>query len=186
MIFERTSLNGAFLIHLDNHVDERGIFTRNFCKNEFEKNDINPFEIVQTSVSHNIHKNTLRGMHYQTFPYSEIKLVHCVKGEIYDVIIDLRPESSTYEKCYGVWLDYKKSLYIPNGFAHGFLTLENDTIIIYYMNNFYEPDYEHVFRWDSPRYNIEWPISENKIMSERDKNSCIIYDRNVSEFMDEL
>lgn len=185
MIFEKTSLNGAFLIHLDNHVDNRGMFVRNFCKNEFKRNNINPFEIVQTSISHNQYKNTLRGMHYQTLPYRETKLIHCVKGKIYDVIIDLRADSSTYEKWYGVKLDYRKSLYIPDGFAHGFLTLDDDTIVIYYMNEFYEPDYERVFRWDSPKYNIKWINSENIIMSEKDKNSRIIYDKVISEMMDE-
>lgn len=188
MIFEKTPLNDAFLIKLDSHGDERGIFIRNFDFSEFKRKIITTFNIVQSSSSHNLYKNTLRGMHYQTGIYKEAKLVHCINGKIYDVIVDLRKNSSTYEKWYGVILKWNESLYIPEGFSHGFLTLEDNTIVTYNMNNIFSPDNSNRFKWNSPKYGIKWINIENEnnenneknfIISEKDKNAICLHKKDT-------
>ena len=182
MFFKRIPLNDAFLIKLDSYSDERGIFIRNFDVGEFIRKLKVTFNIVQTSSSHNLHKNTLRGMHYQTGLYKEAKLIHCINGKIYDVIVDLRKNSPTCEKWYGVILKWNESLYIPEGFAHGFLTLEDNTIVTYYMNNLYSPTHSDSFRWNSPKYDIKWINAENKenfIISEKDKNAIYLNEKDT-------
>ena len=169
MIFKETNLKGAYLIELDKLQDERGFFARSYCQREFEEHGLNP-RVVQCNVSYNVKKGTMRGMHYQVPPYEEAKLVRCTKGAIYDVIIDLRPDSKTYMKHYGVQLDSenRSMLFVPEGFAHGFLTLEDNTEVFYQMSEFYAPDSARGFRWNDPAFDIEWPI-EIKVISERDR-----------------
>ncbi len=169
MIFEKTKLKDAYIVKLEKLVDDRGFFARSWCKKEFADLDL-VNECVQTNLSFNIHKGTLRGMHYQAEPFGEVKLVRCIKGAIYDVIIDLRKESDTYLKWLGVELneDNRDMLYIPKGFAHGFLTLEKNTEVFYQMSEFYQPDAARGFRHDDPAFNIKWPEKVNEI-SEKDE-----------------
>lgn len=171
MIFEGTQLKGAFIIKLEPLEDERGFFARTFCPEEFEKHGLNT-RVVQCNVSYNRKKGTLRGMHYQLAPHSEAKLVTCVAGSIYDVIIDLRPESPTYCKWLAVELSAchpRSMLYIPENFAHGFQTLADDTEVFYQMSEFYHPNSARGLRWDDPGFNIEWPAAK-RIVSEKDQS----------------
>jgi dTDP-4-dehydrorhamnose 3,5-epimerase len=168
MIFKETKLKGAYIIELEPIKDERGFFARTFCQKEFTKYNLNS-HIVQCNISFNKKRGTLRGMHYQVAPYEEAKLVSCIRGAIYDVIIDLRPDSPTYCQWFAVELsseDYKM-LYVPKGFAHGFQTLEDNTVVFYQMSEFYHPECARGARWDDKAFGIEWPISV-KIISEKD------------------
>jgi dTDP-4-dehydrorhamnose 3,5-epimerase len=170
MRFIETALKGAFIIELEPIEDERGFFARSFCQKEFEKHGLN-FHVVQCNISYNKKKATLRGMHYQVAPYEEVKLVSCIRGTIYDVIIDLRPDSHTYCQWFAMELsseDYK-ILYVPKGFAHGFQTLEDNTVVFYQMSEFYHPECARGVRWDDPVFKIEWPLS-NRVMSKKDLN----------------
>lgn len=169
MKFMETKLEGAYIIEPERLEDERGFFARTFCQKEFEANGLNT-RLVQCSTSYNKRKGTLRGMHYQVAPMAEAKLVRCTRGAIYDVIIDLRQESPTYSKWAAVELtaDNRLMLYIPEGFAHGFQTLEDDTEVFYQMSEFFSPEYARGMRWDDPAFGIEWPIS-NPILSEKDR-----------------
>lgn len=168
MKFTETKLKDAFIIQLDKHSDNRGFFARSFCKNEFAKFGLNN-EIVQINNSLSKHKGTLRGMHYQVHPNQEDKIIRCVKGSIYDVIIDLRNESETFLEWFGLELseDNRKSLYVPKGFAHGYLTLSNNSELFYLSTEYYSPESEKGIRWDDPKFNIEWPIDITEI-SEKD------------------
>lgn len=170
MYFKETELPGAFIIELDKITDNRGFFARTWCREEFEKHGLNP-NLAQCNLSFNEKRGTLRGMHFQTPPYQEAKLVSCIKGSIYDVIIDLRPEFPTYKNHFSIKLtaDNRNCLYIPEGFAHGFMTLEDSTEVFYQISEFFKPDYAHGCRWNDSAFNINWPLS-NPIMSERDKN----------------
>lgn len=164
MIFKETRLKGAYIIELEPIEDERGSFARSFCHREFEKHGLNP-RIAQCNISYNKKKGTLRGMHFQVAPHEEAKLVNCVKGAIYDVIIDLRPDSATYCQWFALMLgarDYKM-LYIPEGFAHGFQTSEDDTAVFYQMSEFYYPECARGVRWDDPAFAVRWPPSERTI-----------------------
>ena len=140
MIFTETKLKGAYIIDLQRLEDERGFFARSFCRREFETHGLNP-NVVQCNVSFNVKKGTMRGMHYQAKPFEEAKLVRCTMGSIYDVIVDLRPDSLTFKDFLGLQLTAhnKHSLYIPEGFAHGFLTLEDNTEVFYQMSEFFAP-----------------------------------------------
>ena len=173
MIFRETKLKGAFIIELDKLHDERGFFARSYCSREFEEHGLNP-RVAQCNISYNAKKGTLRGMHYQIPPYEEAKLVRCTAGAIYDVIIDLRPDSRTYLEHYGIRLDPENRLmlFIPEGFAHGFLTLGDHTEVFYQMSEFYASDSARGIRWNDPRFHIPWPI-EPAVISERDRNSPI-------------
>ena len=170
MKFKETKLKGAYIISLEPLTDERGFFARSFCQEEFEKHGLN-LRIVQCDISYNKKRGTLRGMHYQAAPYVEAKLVSCVRGLMYDVITDLRPASPTYRKWFAVELSAEnyEMLYIPEGFAHGFQTLEDDTVVYYQMSEFYHPECARGVRWDDPAFGIKWPI-EPKIISDKDKN----------------
>lgn len=170
MKFTETKLGGAYLIEPKRLEDERGFFARSFCQNEFKAHGLNP-RVVQCNISYNKHKGTLRGMHYQVAPMAEAKLVRCTRGAIYDVIIDLRPESPTYCQWAPVELtaDNRRMLYIPEGFAHGFQTLEDDTEVFYQVSEFYTPDCERGVRWDDPVFGIEWPETPT-LISKKDKN----------------
>lgn len=170
MTFTETDLKGAYIIELNKLEDERGFFARTWCKNEFESQGLNTV-FVQANMSTNKVQGTLRGMHYQISPYEETKLIRCTKGAIYDVIIDLRPESSTYKKWIGVNLtsDNYKILYVPENFAHGFITLQDDTEVSYQVSQFYAPGSERGARYNDPAFGINWP-SYISVISEKDKN----------------
>jgi dTDP-4-dehydrorhamnose 3,5-epimerase len=170
MIFKETKLKGAYIIELEPAADERGFFARTFCRREFEEHGLNS-NVVQCNISHNKKKGTLRGMHYQTAPYEEAKAVSCTRGVIYDVIIDLRRDSPTYCQWFAVELsaDNYRMLYAPEGFAHGFQTLEHDTVVNYMMFEFYHPECARGVRWDDPAFGIKWPLP-NPIMSQKDMN----------------
>jgi len=169
VLFKETKLKGAYIIEIETAEDERGFFARSFCQKEFEEHGLN-FRIVQCSLSYNKKKGTLRGMHYQVAPYEEAKLVSCIRGAIYDVIIDLRADSPTYYQWFAVELtaDNYKMVYIPAGFAHGFQTLDDNTTVFYQMSEFYHPECARGVRWDDPAFGIEWPI-KNYIISAKDR-----------------
>lgn len=178
MIFTQTKLPGAFVIELEKHADERGFFARTFCEKEFKAQGLNT-EVVQCNVSFNKTKGTLRGMHFQATPFEEAKLVRCTAGSIYDVIIDLRPSSPAFKEYFAVELsaENRKMLYVPEGFAHGFQTLEDDTEIFYQMSQYFSSEHARGVRWDDPAFGIEWPEDE-RIIVERDRSypdflSCI-------------
>jgi dTDP-4-dehydrorhamnose 3,5-epimerase len=224
MLFTETKLKGAFIIDLQKLEDERGFFARSWCQREFEAHGLNP-QLVQCNISFSLKKGTLRGMHYQAKPFEEAKLVRCVRGSIYDVIIDIRPDSPTYCQWIAVELSsprfhlpspisllptqglgsaadcspltahssevtahslqltahtsevtagrspltaYYKMVYVPEGFAHGFLTLEDNTEVFYQMSEFFAPEYARGFRWNDPAFGIRWPL-EPQVISERDR-----------------
>ncbi|WP_339925363.1 dTDP-4-dehydrorhamnose 3,5-epimerase [uncultured Cyclobacterium sp.] len=168
MIFTETELKGAYIIDINKIADERGYFARTFCKNEFEKIGLEA-NIAQANMSFNPKKGTLRGMHYQVAPYEETKLVKCVSGAIFDIIVDIRKDSPTYSKWTGVELseENNRMLFVPRGFAHGFITLEDNTAIQYMVSQFYTPGAEKGIKWDDPKFNIQWPI-DIAVISEKD------------------
>lgn len=171
MKFIETSLEGSYIIELDKKEDNRGFFARIFDIKEFKDHTGFKFDIVQTSISYNKKKGTIRGMHYQEEPCQESKFVQCVRGSIYDVIIDLRDDSPTKNKWISIKLsdrDYN-AIYVPRGFAHGFQTLENDTLILYYIDQFYHPEYAKTIYYKSAIYNIKW-IYDDCIISAKDEN----------------
>jgi dTDP-4-dehydrorhamnose 3,5-epimerase len=169
VIFHETQLGGVFEIHIEPKCDERGFFARTWCRHEFESKGLNS-QLAQCSVSFNTRKGTLRGIHYQAAPYPETKLVRCTQGAIYDVIVDLRPESSTYKQWIGAMLtaENRRMLYVPEGCGHGFLTLEDETEVFYQMSEFYHPDLARGVRWNDPAFGIAWPAEVEQI-SERDR-----------------
>lgn len=170
MIFQETKLKGAFEINLDPNADERGFFARCWCRKEFESNKLNS-KLVQCNVSFNSRKGTLRGMHYQAAPYAEVKVVRCTTGAIYDVVLDLRPQSPTFRDWVALVLTAEKRnmVYVPEGCAHGFLTLEHETEVFYQMSEFYSPESARGFRWDDPAFQISWP-GKVEVISERDRS----------------
>ncbi len=169
MIFTETPLKGAYVIELKKIGDDRGFFARLFCKNEFADFGLNN-EIVQINNSLSADKGTLRGMHYQLAPKAEDKIVRCINGSLYDVIIDIREESDTFGQWFGIELsaENRKMLFVPRGFAHGFLTLKENTEAFYLVTEFYGPEQERGIRWNDPKFNIQWPI-EPLIISEKDQ-----------------
>lgn len=170
MHFEETELAGVFCISLIPMEDERGYFARSFCKNEFEKRGLHHY-FVQCNISYNRKKGTVRGLHYQIAPHEEVKIVSCRRGRIFDVVVDIRKDSPTYGEWIGIELSEAnhKSLYIPQGFAHGFQTLCDDADVFYLMGHYYFPDSARGILWNDPKLNIAWPIKES-IVSEKDKN----------------
>jgi len=168
--FTETKLKGAFVIDIKRLEDERGFFARTFCKKEFEEHGLNP-DLVQANLSFNHRKGTLRGLHYQKDPHQEAKLVRCARGALYDVIVDLRPASSTYKEWVGVELkaDEYRMLYVPEDFAHGFITLQDHTEAVYQVSQFYTPGAEQGIRYDDPVFNISWPM-EPEVISDKDSN----------------
>lgn len=169
MKFVETPLAGAYTIDLDRIEDERGFFARSFCAREFAALNLDE-AIVQCNVSFNHRAGTLRGMHYQAEPHSEAKLVRCTMGRILDVIVDIRPDSSTRGRCFSVELSAQnhRMLFIPRGFAHGFQTLVDNSEVFYQMSALYEPSAARGLRWDDPVLAIAWPITE-PIVSEKDR-----------------
>jgi len=168
MIFHETDLKGAFVIDLQRLEDERGFFARSWCQREFAAHGLNT-RMAQCNISFNAEKGTLRGVHYQAKPFEEAKLIRCTKGAIHDVIVDIRPNSPTFRRYFTVQLtaDNRRLLYVPEGFAHGFLTLEKDTEVFYQMSEFYAPKHARGFRWNDPAFGIEWPEAVN-VLSARD------------------
>jgi dTDP-4-dehydrorhamnose 3,5-epimerase len=169
MTFRETKLAGVFEAHLNLKPDERGFFARTWCKKEFEANGLNP-TLVQCNVSFNTRKGTLRGMHYQAAPWAECKLVRCTKGAIYDVVVDLRPNSVTFKDWFAVVLtaDQRNIVYVPEGCGHGFLTLEDETEVFYQMSEFYNAESARGVRWNDPAFQIVWP-ERVEVISERDR-----------------
>lgn len=169
MIFTETKIKGAFVIKMEKLEDNRGFFARSWCCQEFERLGLN-HKLVQCNISFNCKKGTLRGMHYQASPYEETKLIRCTRGAIYDVIIDIRPDSQTFKQWVAVELtdDNHKLLYVPEGMAHGFQTLTDNSEVFYQMSEFYTPDSARGIRWDDPAFGIEWPIEE-MIISDKDR-----------------
>ncbi|MFZ1747202.1 MAG: dTDP-4-dehydrorhamnose 3,5-epimerase [Nitrospirales bacterium] len=170
MIFTESQLKGAFLIDPEKIEDSRGFFARTWCRREFERHGIS-FQPVQCNVSFNENKGVLRGMHYQAAPHQEAKLIWCIKGAIHDVIIDLRPLSPTFTQHVAVALseENRRMLYIPEGFAHGFQTLQNESEVFYQMSEFYAPEFAKGVRWNDPLFGIQWPMDE-RIISDRDQS----------------
>ncbi len=170
MIFTETPLAGAFMIDIEPRADDRGMFARVFCRNEFESHGLES-RIAQCNVAFNHRKATLRGMHYQLAPHQEVKLVRCTRGAIYDVIVDLRRDSSTYSRWFGVELaaDSHRQLYIPRGFAHGYITLLDDSEVFYEVSEFYRPESESGLRYDDPALAIRWPFAP-AVISAKDRN----------------
>lgn len=169
MKFQPLSIPGAFCIEIEKKEDERGFFARSFCENEFLKNNL-VATFPQCNLSFNMKKGTLRGMHYSVAPSAEIKLVRCVRGKAYDVLVDLRRGSQMYLKWLAIEIssENRKMLYIPEGVAHGFQTLEDDTELFYHMSNVYDAACARGVRWDDPSLSIHWPIL-NPIMSPKDR-----------------
>lgn len=177
MIFTETKLKGAYVIDISPIADERGFFSRLYCKTEFEKQGLNT-HMVQANLSRNHKKGTLRGLHLQSAPFEETKLVRCTRGSIYDVIVDLRPASETFKQWIGLELtagNYRM-LYVPEGFAHGFITLEDDTEVSYQVTEFYTPLTEQGCRWDDPSFHIEWPLKP-EVISEKDQQHLFYEDQ---------
>lgn len=170
MIFKETMLAGVVEIHLDPLSDERGFFARSWCEKEFELRGLNP-RLAQCNVSFNVRKGTLRGIHYQAEPYPEAKIVRCTQGAIYDVAVDLRPQSATFRRWVAAVLtaENRRMLYIPEGCAHGLLTLMDNTEVFYQMSEFYHPELARGVRFDDPAFGIDWP-EKIEVISERDRN----------------
>jgi dTDP-4-dehydrorhamnose 3,5-epimerase len=168
--FTETKLRGAYIIDIEKREDNRGFFARGWCQREAESLGLIS-SFVQTSVSFSNKKGTLRGMHYQLTPYEEIKLVRCTRGALYDVIIDLRPDSSTYRQWVSVELTAEnyRMLYVPGNFSHGFLTLEDNTEASYQISQFYSPGAGRGVRYDDPAFGIEWPI-DLQVISDQDRS----------------
>lgn len=170
MIFQETPLRGAYWIDLNPIQDQRGFFARSYCRVEFQKQGLAPCD-VQGSLSFNQRRGTLRGMHYQSAPCAEAKVVRCMRGALYDVIIDLRPTSPSYCRWISTELSEKnyRALYIPEGFAHGFQTMRDETVVAYQMSVPFSPEHARGVRWDDPAFAIRWglPICE---ISEKDRN----------------
>jgi len=169
MKFTEMTLRGAFVIDIEPLEDERGFFARTFCREEFKARGLNP-DLAQCSVSFNRSKGTLRGLHYQAPPHEEAKTVRCTSGAIYDVIVDLRRDSNTYGEWAGVELSAgnRRTVYIPEGCAHGFQTLEDDSEIFYQISAAYSPDGFRGVHYETPALSIQWPLPV-KVVSERDR-----------------
>ncbi len=169
MKFHKTPLEGARLIELDKRGDDRGFFARFFCVNEFKAEGLET-QFVQVNNSLSAKKGTLRGMHYQLPPSAEVKIVRCVRGSLFDAIVDLRAGSPTFGKWYGAELNAENRLmmYVPRGFGHGFVTLEDETEALYMVSNFYGPNEERGVRFDDPAVGVKWPIAPVEI-SDKDR-----------------
>jgi dTDP-4-dehydrorhamnose 3,5-epimerase len=169
VIFTPAPLDGAYVVELESREDARGLFARTWCQRELAARGLDT-RIAQCSTSFNKTRGTLRGMHFQAAPLGETKLVRCTRGSMFDVIVDLRPDSPTFTRWFGTVLsaDNRKTMYVPAGFAHGFQTLEDDTDVFYQISEFYSPDHSRGVRWDDPAFGIVWPADERTIV-ERDR-----------------
>ena len=169
MTFEATKLPGAYLIDLTRLADDRGFFACSYHAVEFERHSVEP-RIAQVNLSSNPKRGTLRGMHYQLAPRAEAKTIRVVRGAIYDVGIDLRPDSPTFRQWVGVELSARnlRALHLPVGFAHGFLTLEDETDVLYQVSEYYSPEHYRGIRWNDPEFAVEWPLGEPSVIAKRD------------------
>jgi dTDP-4-dehydrorhamnose 3,5-epimerase len=169
MRFSETAIAGVFVIELERHEDERGFFARSWSRDDLARHGLRA-ELAQCSFSYNARAGTLRGMHYQTAPHAETKIVSCVRGAIYDVALDLRPSSSTFRKWTAVTLaaDTLRMLYVPEGCAHGFQTVTPEALVHYQISQEYSPEHSRGVRWDDPAFGIAWPPADERILSERD------------------
>jgi len=170
VIFRKTKIRGVIVIDLEKLEDERGFFARTFCQREFLARGLNP-RVVQCNTSFNKHKGTLRGLHFQAAPYQEAKLVRCIQGAIYDVVVDLRPDSPSYKMydSFELTAENRTMLYVPEGVAHGFQTLRPDSEVFYQMSESYVQQAARGVRWDDPAFGISWPPGE-RMINERDRN----------------
>jgi dTDP-4-dehydrorhamnose 3,5-epimerase len=170
MIFNETIIKGSYVVDIKKIGDSRGFFGRAFCEKEFSEIGISA-KISQANLSRTSLKGTIRGMHFQTKPYEEMKAVRCIRGSLFDVVLDLRPESETYLKWFGLELtqDNHTMLIIPEGCGHGFQTLQNDTEAFYLVSSEYSAEHESGYRWNDPAFNIKWPMEVREI-SDKDKN----------------
>lgn len=170
MIFHRTELPGAFVIELERLEDERGYFARAWSTTEFREHGL-AADVVQGNLAYNHRRGTLRGMHYQVEPHQEAKLIRCTAGAIFDVVIDLRPASPTYRRWTAVELrpGDGRMFYVPEGFAHGYQTLEDETEVFYLVSEFHSPASERGVRWDDPAFAVDWPPVGRRIVSEKDR-----------------
>lgn len=170
MLFTPTPLDGAYLIDLEKRGDDRGFFARLFCVNEFRQNGlVTDFVQVNNSLSGQI--GTLRGMHYQLAPKAETKVVRCIRGAMWDCILDLRPDSPTFGSWFGAELsaENRRMMYVPKGFGHGFVSLTENAEAFYFVDEFYAPQYERGVRWNDPAFKIKWPVTP-QVISEKDRN----------------
>lgn len=169
MIFNNLHLDGAVLVELEKKEDERGFFARSFCEQEFAQHGLSS-RFVQMNNSLSAMKGTLRGLHYQLTPMSEEKIVRCIRGALYDVILDLRTGSQTFGQWHGEELNEnnRRMLYVPKGFAHGFITLSDNTEMFYFVSQSYSRERERGIRWDDPKFKIQWPMIPHYI-SDRDQ-----------------
>ena len=170
MIFNETPLAGAYVIDLEKRGDERGFFARVFCENEFADHGL-VTRIAQANNSLSAKKGTLRGLHYQLHPRAEVKIVRCTRGSMLDLILDLRKDSPTFGQYFSTELSVEshRMLYVPKGFAHSFITLEDNTEAFYLVDEFYAPEFERGVRWNDPEFGIRWPM-EPVVLSEKDAN----------------
>lgn len=170
MIFHETRLSGAFVVELDKKEDNRGFFARGFCAKEFAEHGLKP-QVVQANISYSHTKGTIRGMHYQVAPATEPKFIRCIRGTIWDVIIDLRPESPTHLQYFGVELSAEnhKAIYVPDMFAHGNQALTDGAELLYLVGEYYTPGFERGIRYNDPAIAIEWPVPAT-VISEKDAN----------------
>jgi dTDP-4-dehydrorhamnose 3,5-epimerase len=170
MKLTETPLSGAYLVDLERKGDDRGFFARQFCQKEFQDAGLAD-QFVQVNTSFSVAKGTLRGMHYQLGKAAEAKLVRCIRGGIWDCILDLRPDSTTFGQWYGAELsaDSRRMMYIPKGFAHGFLSLTSDSEVLYFMDAFYTPEMARGVRWNDPKFAIAWP-DDPVVISDRDRS----------------
>jgi dTDP-4-dehydrorhamnose 3,5-epimerase len=167
MIFNETKIPGVYVIELEKREDSRGYFARAWCQKEFSAHNLPAF--VQTNMSMCRQKGTIRGLHYQAAPHGEAKYMRCIRGAIYDVVVDVRPDSPTYKKWFGVELsaENRKAIFVPEGLAHAYQALTDDAEVIYSASAFYTPGAERGLRWNDPAFNIEWPIRE-ALVSDKD------------------
>jgi len=168
VIFRESPLHGAFVLEPERPPDDRGFFARTFCQREFEAHGLSPIT-AQCNISFNHRAGTLRGLHYQASPHEEAKLVRVTRGAVFDAIVDLRPDSPSFQEHFTVTLTAEQGnqLYVPEGFAHGFQTLENDTEVFYQMSQFFQPDAGRGYRYDDPAFGITWPLPVS-VVSEKD------------------
>lgn len=170
MIFIETKLTGAYLVKPQRFADARGFFARVWCEREFSERGL-VANMVQANIAYSEHAMTLRGLHYQEAPHAEAKLLRCLSGAVYDVVIDLRTDSPTYKHWLGTELTARDQamIYVPEGFAHGYLTLQDNTEVFYQVSEFYAPAAEKGIRWDDPAFAIEWPAQGELIISDKDR-----------------
>lgn len=177
MKFTETPLKGAFIIDLEQRSDSRGFFARAFCAREFEEHGLKT-AVAQCNMAYNYKKGTMRGLHYQVAPAAEAKLVRCIGGAVYDVLVDLRPDSPTYLQHYGLELsaDNRRAVYVPEMFAHGYLTLTDNAELFYQVSEFYTPGTEQGLRYNDPALKIEWPLAV-EVISEKDAAWALLGDK---------